>query len=209
MPAGSSRSSPSTCSETGSPAAVVRRAKDRVWRSEGCGASVASVSSRRSTPSRRRSSSSASRPAVSIAPKASRASSGRVKARRRAPVAWTVIALSAWATTSCNSPAIRARSSATARPAASSPRRSSSAVFSRSARLSAARPRSRRPTTIGAPRVTAIVKRPLDASSYGSVAASASAAHATKPTASRARPAYAPSQKAETNGVINGSSSSL
>ena len=98
------------------------------------------------------------------------ASSGRVSASRRAPVACTVIALSACATTSCSSPAMRVRSSATARPAAPARRRSSSSAFSRSAPCSAARLRSRRPISTGAPSETASVNSPPvsgASSSYG------------------------------------------
>ena len=99
---------------TGRPAASSRFTSEPTCRSDGCGASASSSSSRRSTPSRRRISVSASRPLVSTAWKASAARWGSRSASRRAPEACTTIALSACATTSCSSPAIRARSSSAA-----------------------------------------------------------------------------------------------
>ncbi len=114
MPAGSARGSPSVCRPVGSPAAAARRTRPSTWTRLGCGASARSSSWRRSTPSSRRSSVSASRPVDSAVANAVRARSGSRSASRRAAPAWIVIAEMACATTSCSSPAIRVRSSSAA-----------------------------------------------------------------------------------------------
>ena len=76
--------------------------------------------------------------AVSSIERSSSASSGRSwRRRRRSEPLWTAITLTAWATTSCSSRAIRARSSATASRA-----RTSRSTSNRSARSE----RSRRTT---------------------------------------------------------------
>ena len=113
-----------------------RRTSEPTWARLGCGASAMSSSSRRSTPSRRRSSVSASRPVSSTVANAAWAWSGLRSASRRAAAACTVIALSAWATTSCSSPAIRVRSSSAALSAAPWRLSASCCAFSRSAALS-------------------------------------------------------------------------
>ena len=107
----------------------------------GCGASAGASSGRRSTPTMRRISASASRPVCSTTSSASRSFSWSGSSRRRTAEAWTVITLTLWPTTSCSSRAMRARSSATASRACSS--RSSSACSA--SRLVASVSRSRPP----------------------------------------------------------------
>ena len=68
-----------------------------------------------SRPSRCRNSLIAVRPLASTASRASRASSGELSSTLRAAPACTTITLTLWVTTSCSSPAIRARSASTAR----------------------------------------------------------------------------------------------
>ena len=106
----------------------------------GCGASGASASGRRSTPSVRRISSSAVWPVRSIVSSASRARSGSRSSMRRAPWACTTITPTLCATTSCSSRAIRARSSPTA--TRSRWRCSRSSIAMRSRRERTLRPRS-------------------------------------------------------------------
>ncbi len=79
-----------------------------------------------------------------------RRASGLRSASRRAAAACTVIALSAWATTSCSSPAIRVRSSSAALSAAPWRLSASCCAFSRSAALSRARLRMTWANSIGA-----------------------------------------------------------
>ena len=103
-------------------------------------------------PSRRRISASAVRPARSTLLSASRSSASASGSLCRTAPTWSTITLTAWATMSWSSRAIRARSSATAMRAAASRSRSAwaartsaaSACSARSAQRKAARPR--RPT---------------------------------------------------------------
>ena len=69
---------------------------------------------RRSMPSSRRVSASAWRPACSIEASASRVDSCSAPSAWRSAPAWMTMTLTLWATRSCSSRAIRARSSATA-----------------------------------------------------------------------------------------------
>jgi len=117
MPAGSERGSPSTVSETGSPAARVRSTRPPSSRMVGCGARSSAWCI---TPSRRRISVSAARPTSSMWAAASTARGGSRSRIRRAPPAWTTITDTEWATTSCISRAIRRRSSTAARATSSS-----------------------------------------------------------------------------------------
>ena len=98
----------------------------------GCGARAGSSSSR-SRPTSRRISPSAWRPVASIAASDSRAEACSPSSTREAAWAWTTTTLRLWATTSCNSRAMRARSSATASRA-----RRSRSCSSRAARATSA-----------------------------------------------------------------------
>ena len=102
-------------------------------------------------PSSRRASTSAWRPACSIEASVSRVDACSAPSAWRSAPAWTTITLTLWATRSCSSRAMRARSSATASWARSSCSRSSSSA--RAARASA---RSWRPRT--APRTSTIAR---------------------------------------------------
>ena len=133
---------------------------------------------------------SASRPVVSTVENAACACSGLRSASRRAAAACTVIALSAWATTSCSSPAIRVRSSSAALSAAPSRLSASCSAFSRSAVLSRARLRMTVANSIGAatPSATEFTNAVMSFG-YGSVAvASALSATPTKAPKARWRP---------------------
>ena len=83
-------------------------------RGPGWGASSISSPSWRIAPSRRRISASAVRPACSTSWSASRSGASASGSRCRTAPTWSTITLTAWATMSCSSRAIRARSSATA-----------------------------------------------------------------------------------------------
>ena len=120
-----------TC--TGRPARLTSwTSKSRASR-PGWGPSSTPSPSLRIAPSRRRISASAVRPACSTRPSASRSTSRVCGSLWRTAPTWSTITLIAWATMSCSSRPIRARSSATAIRAAAS--RSRSAKI---ARISAA-----------------------------------------------------------------------
>ena len=111
-------------------------------------------------------------------------------ASRRAAAACTVIALSAWATTSCSSLAIRVRSSSAALSAAPWRLSASCCALSRSAALSRARLRITVANSIGAatPSATELTNEVMSFG-YGSVAVdSAFSAVPTKAPNARWRP---------------------
>ena len=124
-PAASCTGSPSTLSSTGRPASRACATSLSRCSRLGCGARAGASSGRRSTPTSRRISASASRPVCSTISSASRSRSCSGLSSRRTPAACTVITLTLWPTTSWSSRAIRARSSATAARASSSRARSS------------------------------------------------------------------------------------
>ena len=99
----------------------------------------------RSTPSSRRISTRAWRPVAAIASKAPAARAGSVATATRPASACTTIMLTWWATTSCSSRAIRARSEATARRASSARSRSSRAPAPGARRSAPAAPGPGRP----------------------------------------------------------------
>ena len=101
----------------------------------------------RSTPSGRRISTRAWRPVAAIASKAPAARAGSVATAARAASACTTIMLTWWATTSCSSRAIRARSEATARPGRPRPGPVPAARPAPGARRSAPAARARSPST--------------------------------------------------------------
>ena len=83
--------------------------------SAGCGSnSRAGPSAPRSTPSSRRMSVSAARPVSPMVPSARVAAAGSASAAYRPPSAWAIITVREWATMSCISRAMRARSAAVA-----------------------------------------------------------------------------------------------
>ena len=139
---------PSTTSSTRSPARPTCSTRDGTWARPGWGARLGAWSvSPRSTPSSRRISTRAWRPVAAIASKAPAARSGSVATATGPASACTTIMLTWWATTSCSSRAIRARSEATARRASEARSRSSRAARSRSSAASARCTRARSPST--------------------------------------------------------------
>src|SRR5690606_17203968 len=100
---------------TGPPALAVASTSCPICVRPGWGTSSPCVSSLRSTPSRRRISPSDSRAVDAMDVNSARTSGGRVRSRYSAVSACTVITDMWWATTSCSSRAMRARSSSSVR----------------------------------------------------------------------------------------------
>jgi hypothetical protein len=107
-----------------------------------------------------------SRPLASMADSAPRACSGSASRTLPAAPAWMVITLTWWLTTSCNSPAMRARSCATASRVAASCSRSSASARWSDAR---ARPRAARIARPSKPIGSRITNTPALAGSRGQV----------------------------------------
>ena len=103
--------------------------------------------SRRIAPSRRRISASAARPVCSTPRSASASSASASGSLCRTAPTWSTITLTAWATMSWSSRAIRARSSATAMRAAASRSRSAWAARASAASACSARSRSAKPAS--------------------------------------------------------------
>src|SRR5436190_1531209 len=144
-PTGSGRRSPSIVSRTGTPASRTCSTSVSSSSKPGCGVRLITRSaSGRSSPMRRRISTSASRPVCSMLPRAVSASLGCEAEIRCAAPAWATITLTLCATTSCSSRAMTRRSSATARSARSS--RSRSKRLARSSNIKTCPRRIRRPS---------------------------------------------------------------
>ena len=159
----------------------------------GWGASAGSSSPVRIIPISRRISASASRPVASTDASASRARSGSRSIIRLAACAWMTMPLTLWASTSCISRAIRARSSATARSACRSFSRSSGLALSASAHASWLRAFTIRPTRNGPP-TSAVTKTKVPATSLSSSAAiQANPSDAANPISASRREQSAPS----------------
>ena len=146
--AGAGRARPRRAARTGRPARPTSSSSASRPSRPGWGASSSSSPSRRIAPSRRRISASAVRPVCSTPCErlavVGRASSGSLC--RTAPT-WSTITLTAWATMSWSSRAIRARSSATAMRAAASRSRSAWVARSSAASACSARSRSAKPAS--------------------------------------------------------------
>ena len=145
IPGGRGTGDPSTRNSTGSPASRTFAISRSRSRSVGCGDS-ARPSSLRTTPIRRRISSTVCRPVPSIASSAVRTSCWLPSSTRAAAPACTTIIETLWAITSWSSRAIRARSTATAACACSSRCASSRWVRSSSSAARRRQRRIRRPT---------------------------------------------------------------
>ena len=146
-PAGRGDGSPSTRRSTVIPAAPTSWSSRSRSASPGCGISSAVSPSSRIALSRRRISVSAVRPASSTLRSASRSADALSGIRCRTAPTCRTITLTACATTSCSSRAIRARSSATATRAAASRSRSARAARSSAASVRSVRSRSAHPTS--------------------------------------------------------------
>src|SRR5918996_1113478 len=133
-PASGSRS-PVTSSCTGSPAARKSATSSSRFASDGCGRSSALSSGLRSSARIRRSSARLCSPLVSTRASVSCAVSGELRRTSRAPRTPTSITLTEWATMSCNSREIDARSSCTAIRASCSRSRSSRRARASSSRV--------------------------------------------------------------------------
>src|SRR3954447_6008580 len=180
---GSVTGSPSTCRRTSRPAARTSFASASRSCRPGPGVSSSRASPSRRAPSRRRISASAVRPACSTLRSASPSFDVAGIRCRTAPT-WSTITLTAWATTSWSSRAIRARSSAAANRAADSRSRSARNARSSATSLRSARARSAYPTSQATPK-SEVLKTRSRGVSVGSCAMTMAAE--TRTTASPTR----------------------
>ncbi|OSY49161.1 hypothetical protein BG846_05283 [Streptomyces fradiae ATCC 10745 = DSM 40063] len=148
-PLGSRRGVPSTVNSTGRPAVRTCSTRSSICCTSGCGtySPASSGSPVRRMPSSLRISARACRPVEEMVSSACRACSGELSRTYAAPSAWTTMTDTLWATTSCSSRAIRARSAATATFACASRSRSSRSVRSSSWARYARRVRIESPST--------------------------------------------------------------